>query len=326
MGMVVCFGLSNAQNAQVATLSHDGNIQVFYGTSALHEAYEAANDGDVITLSSGSFMSTDITKSVTIRGAGMEADATVSRTPTIIYGDFTVGSSSNDGDNTIVLEGLYHNSKINYGSLKDLQILKCRLCEIGCMSNSKAILTFINCRITDELRLYYSCTATCINSVIIAPYNYGDDSSFSMDNCIIFDNYQGSSGIRQSIVSNSIIIPATSYSEPNSSNTFFNCVVTNNGGNNQYFNKTTNNSNKYTDYSDLFKTFRGTYADDETFELTDAAKTNYLGTDGNEIGLYGGMIPYDPTPTNPQITKFVVAPKSTIDGKLSIDITVDVNQ
>lgn len=60
----------------------------------------------------------------------------------------------------------------------------------------------------------------------------------------------------------------------------------------------------------------------ERLELTDAAKTKYLGSDGTQIGIYGGSIPFDPRPSNPQITKLNVASKSTADGKLSVDIEV----
>ena len=45
-------------------------------------------------------------------------------------------------------------------------------------------------------------------------------------------------------------------------------------------------------------------------------------TDGGEIGIYGGSLPYSAVPTNPQITKFNVASKTTADGKLSVDIEV----
>ena len=62
--------------------------------------------------------------------------------------------------------------------------------------------------------------------------------------------------------------------------------------------------------------------EDNTFgKLTTAAK-KYLGADGTEVGIYGGSLPYDPTPTNPQISKFNVAAKTTADGKLSVDIEV----
>ena len=81
-----------------------------------------------------------------------------------------------------------------------------------------------------------------------------------------------------------------------------------------------------TEYATLFKTYPGGslgLLDSETFELTDAAKTQYLGMDGTEVGIYGGNLPFDPTPSNPQITKCNVAAKSTADGKLSVDIEVN---
>ena len=65
-----------------------------------------------------------------------------------------------------------------------------------------------------------------------------------------------------------------------------------------------------------------TYNDSEKYELTDEAKTKYLGTDGKQIGIYGGSLPYEEDPTTPQITKCNVAAKSTADGKLSVDIEV----
>ena len=74
--------------------------------------------------------------------------------------------------------------------------------------------------------------------------------------------------------------------------------------------------------SDVFKTWGGTYNDVQSFELTDEAKTKYLGDDGKELGIYGGNLPFTPNPTNPKITKFNVASKSTADGKLSVDIEV----
>ena len=77
------------------------------------------------------------------------------------------------------------------------------------------------------------------------------------------------------------------------------------------------------EYTDVFKTYTGTYNDDENFELTDVAKEAYKGIGGTEVGIYGGNMPFSTTPTNPQITKCNVAAKSTADGKLSVDITVN---
>ena len=77
------------------------------------------------------------------------------------------------------------------------------------------------------------------------------------------------------------------------------------------FKNVTNATNKIvSDYTSLFKTYTGAALDkldSETFQLTDAAKTLYLGIDGTEVGIYGGNLPFDPTPSNPQITKCNVA-------------------
>ena len=62
------------------------------------------------------------------------------------------------------------------------------------------------------------------------------------------------------------------------------------------------------------------------FELTDEAKTAFLGDDGTEMGMYGGVMPYNSTPSYPQITKMNVANKATADGKLSVEIEVSAAQ
>jgi len=48
-----------AQTALVATLSHGNDVLTFYGTNAFIEAYNAAVEGDCITLSSGVFEGID---------------------------------------------------------------------------------------------------------------------------------------------------------------------------------------------------------------------------------------------------------------------------
>ena len=54
-----------AQSSLIATLSHEGEVSLYYGASALQQAHEAATHGDVITLSSGTFTSVKITKAIT---------------------------------------------------------------------------------------------------------------------------------------------------------------------------------------------------------------------------------------------------------------------
>ena len=76
-------------------------------------------------------------------------------------------------------------------------------------------------------------------------------------------------------------------------------------------------------FEEVFKSYRaGDYTEGETYELTDEAKAKFLGTDGTEVGMYGGVLPYTSTPSYPQITKMNVANKTTADGKLSVEIEV----
>lgn len=60
----------------------------------------------------------------------------------------------------------------------------------------------------------------------------------------------------------------------------------------------------------------------QTYELTDENQKNWIGTDGTQVGMHGGNLPFDPAVDAPVISKFNVASKTTADGKLSVDIEV----
>ena len=61
---------------------------------------------------------------------------------------------------------------------------------------------------------------------------------------------------------------------------------------------------------------------DEQFILKDEIATGFLGGDGTQVGIYGGMLPYSNRPTYMVLKRCNVASRSTIDGKLSVDIEV----
>lgn len=60
----------------------------------------------------------------------------------------------------------------------------------------------------------------------------------------------------------------------------------------------------------------------QTYELTEENQKNWIGTDGTQVGMHGGNLPFDPAVDAPVISKFNVASKTTADGKLSVDIEV----
>lgn len=337
---VFCFVVQvSAQSSVIATLFHDGNIKTFYGTGALRSAHAAAVHGDVITLSSGSFTATNITKAVTLRGAGMEYDSISVIEPTIISGDFSIqiASDSTLQNNNLVMEGIYHNASGTIavkGSLKNPQFVKCRLYVIRCSSTSGTFgsmyyANFINCVIADQVEFYNSGSATFVNCYVsnIDYYTSNSSASNEFQNCVVKNTYFD--GISNTVFRNCFLYATSSTSSYNklpSTSPAYNCVALSaTSSTNIFVNQSNTTNTQVSSLRDVFKTWQGSSLANfktERLELTDAAKTKYLGSDGTQIGIYGGSIPFDPRPSNPQITKLNVASKSTADGKLSVDIEV----
>ena len=308
-----------AQNTLVATLTHGDDVTMFYGVNALREAHGAATSGDVINLSGGAFQSVNITKAVTIRGAGID-----STNPTYINGGFQINISEED-TGRLSMEGIRCVDFISvYGTSSNAYFLKCKFYSFSFNESAFKNTMFANCKITNSIVLNGTNTAQFINSYVSFFSSY-DNASATFVNCVLMtDGYSnGCSYICNSQLQNCIINPSTSYRVGNlpSTSQASNCVVVNYGS---IFNQSQANIGCIGDvsYADMFKDYTGTYSDDQTFELTDEAKAMYLGTDGTEIGMYGGLMPYNSTPTYPQITKMNVAKKTTADGKLSVEIEV----
>ena len=317
-----------AQSTVIASLSHEGSITTFYGAPALKQALEAAVDGDIITLSPGTFQAADISKSITLRGAGYELNTETHTEPTIIEGNFTIS-----GTNGLTIEGIFHNSSMYYNSSSkttNAKFIKCRFYDIDYSSYGNGGLVdaqFINCKITNSIRLYTNCNASLINCILKNPYMpSGGNSYFNFQNCVFFgllDSYNWD--IYRSSFYNCIInVNKRKDNSLDSTNSGYNNLCINTDGYQNFFKDIiTNTNNSYeTDFTKVFKDYTGEYSDDLTFELTDEAKQKYVGSDGKELGIYGGVMPFDATPSNPQITKLNVASKSTANGKLSVDITV----
>ena len=315
-----------AQGSLLATLNHEGTISTFYGSQAWKNAHDAAANGDVITLSSGTFVAVNITKAITVRGAGMGIDSTAVSEPTVITGDFTINIAE-PGSNRLTLEGIYCNHKIYYTNVVNPLFLKCRLKKIS-FNYAEDVLkdaSFIHCRIAEVFNLGTNSSASCVNSVIQDPCSFNNSTSnFEFINCVIVFTGSPLYSVSSSSFKNCIFRSVYTSDYVSGSSTAYNCVGL---GSTNIFKNVTNATNKIvSDFASIFKTYTGAkldLLDSENFQLTDAAKTQYLGTDGTEVGIYGGNLPFDPTPSNPQITKCNVAAKSTADGKLSVDIEVN---
>ena len=335
---------SFAQSSLVATLVHNDTITAFYGPDALLAAHSAAVNGDTINLSEGTFYSSDISKGLTLRGAGMTPDTVAHTGITTIAGDFTIANNGN----RVTFEGIYSNHTIRYsGNVSNASFVKCRLNTIGPYSsdgydyssgytqfNNRLAATFVNCRIAGVLSLYSKnidqSSVECINSIVnAAQYHDGVNNrsrNFLFRNCIVKYNNGSAPGGATSSYYNCIFIDNPGTAAFDASVTAYNCVDVSDSTlvDKGVFKNISNASNKaVTGYTEIFKTYKGgDILNTEDFELTETAKTTYLGGDDKQVGIYGGNMAFKPTLDFPQITKFEVADKTTSDGKLNITIEV----
>lgn len=312
VAMAVCSVSAFAQNTLVATLTHGDEISMFYGTNALQQACSAATHGDVINLSGGKFQSTKITKAVAVRGTGIH-DAN----PTCIVNDFDVEIPANVTEK-LSFEGCRITSTITIkGTLSNAYFLKNYLKYIYVYTSDNAKMDngmFVNCDIY-EMSLYGQSTAQIINSYIQRFGNYGKLASFV--NCVV--NCSGcASACNKSQFVNCILYNVDRYATFPATTTAMNCVDVS-GYQNAFDNMSLKENCSYAG-KDIFQ------ESNVWNDLTDEAKAKYLGIDGTPVGKFGGMIPYNMTPSYPQITKMNVVAKTTADGKLSVEIGVSAAQ
>lgn len=289
-------------------------MSTFYGSTALQQAHEAAADGDVVTLSSGTFASVDITKAITLRGAGMVLDAETQTEPTVLANAFKI-EIPDETTKRLTIEGIYSNQTVNIKKLNNAMLLKSRFSRIEANSHDVAKdINVIHCRFSAGYFDYDGKnSASFINCIIMN--TYGANNQYK--NCIIGGSGRTVDMCGNSEYKNCIIMASQT---PGSTITMYNNLAIVSDKN--YFQYISNNTNVRVEKTDeRISTLFG-YSDDNDYKLTEEAKAIMKGTDGTEVGIYGGSLPYDPTPTNPQITKFNVASKTTADGKLSVDIEV----
>lgn len=314
--------MSYAQSNLVATLSHEGEMSVFHGINSLQQAMAAAKHGDIITLASGRYNAANITKAITLRGAGIEADDISTGTArTQIVGDFTIGINIPDSINEhLTMEGIYHDGSIYISriTLNNAMLQKCRFKSVSLESYALInSLTCINCKITGNISLnsYQDNSAKFINCVIKNPSSSSNNQNGNLEftNCVILGNIVG---VYKSYFQNCILNVSDKLANTNMAT--YCAGYTSDSAGSPFANLSTQATNKVLTQEQMDTLFKP----DTYYELTDEARAEYVGIDDKEIGIYGGNLPFETRILSPQITKCNVAAKTTADGKLSVDIEV----
>lgn len=330
-GVVLWGRAQQGTDVLMATLQHGDEVSVYYGKTALEEAYTAAADsGDVVTLSAGRFtFSGYMQKSLTIVGNGFLSDMENGVFPTVITDALTFKPRDivdDDGETVkeavkvdgVRLEGLVLESDLSFtssGIIRNVEIVKCKL---------QALLN-----VTVNMENFVLRQSACLNTVyfnrygsqynhqnfyIVGSYvNYVVDarehSTILMDHSIynsdMMDNITVSNSILRSYYVGGGTVNNCIFIEQNPSNlvgagNWVNCK-----------------------YAGIFEESMNDLAWDgvKTFKLK--YPEEYIGTDGTQVGLYGGPYPYNPTPSIPQIKESHIDTTVAANGKLKVSVTVE---
>lgn len=335
---------------QSATLQQGDKTTVFYGADAFVKAFNAVKDSaDVITLSAGSFRSTNINKACSIYGSGYERIDSIGLYPTMLD-DLSVvhGTEKDEEGNTISkqgdLDGLYIEgiwiNNLNLGmqsqstlTINNLTLKRCRfgnkldfVPDTGHQCNNYNT-NIINCIIHIIELGNYNKNLSIYNSIINSfDGNYAHyNTTILIKNCLIFyyshiyatykDNFLNIS-TRTSAINDEF--SASSYYENNVSSIdlFSGKFVTHN------YNNWVSKS-----HLSIFGVEIGNeYNPQYTYELKPGNETIYVGTDGTQVGIYGGLYPFTKIPSNPQIISKEIDTNTTVDGKLKVSIKVKAQE
>ena len=320
--LLVVVGTKNAlAQTLVATLKHGDNISFYYGANALVDAHNAAETGDIITLSSGSFVPTTITKAITLRGAGCVEDTISGVHPTVIAGNILFNIANSTADEYLMVEGIYFSGEALHSTLNYPKFIKCNFNDFDQQNNvSMNNAQFINCMF---YKFQFICTTntTLINCAV----RNAEGLNYANRTVVAYNSYIGLASFPYAMNAYNCIFArydVGSY-QLSSYSVAYNCV----GIKNQYqgtgmFNCSNYNCMEVDNFSDIFETFAGGFSYEEAFILKEEIATGFLGDDGTEVGIHGGAIPYAPRPSYQIVRHYSVPNKSDNEGHLNVEIEV----
>ena len=312
--MVLCCAIvAKSQNDQLtATLQHGDDVSVFTGKGAYAAALDSAANGDIITLSAGTFSAAAITKSVSIFGAGFERDAEAGTDITCIYGKTNIGLSG-ETVTDINIEGVFFDGNvINLGPEKnDAPIVGLRFAKVKFNRdiNTYSDVTnanFDQCLFMNITQRGYPDANQIVadnwlynNCYIGGNMSYFRNGSIKIDHCIVngspytFNSTTVPVLCTNSIFTNNVGLPAGSIPQYCSFTSGYSTGV------NCY---SINASAIFSDANNA------DYTINRTFELKEP--DTYVGNDGTPIGIIGGN-GWSKVPSTPVVKSL----KLSVSGK-----------
>ncbi len=317
--------LTFSLNAQKVALISEGNTSVFNGTNALVDAYNQSVNGDTIYLPGGSFTApTKINKQLAIYGAGHYEDSTQVTGKTFWSGGLTFDINADQ----FFIEGVEITGSISFpanGVVDNVTIARCKINGGITISGNFATpsnnLLLYNNVIAQNIDLANAQNTLIVNNLIGQGIYRSKGNSF-LNNVFLFRSPTGSyehfAACDNNLIYNNVFY--TYISESGNNNDFRNNLYSyaNPGlGTNP---TSIDNYINITQSAIFVNVSLTTFSYQADYHLQ--APTTYLGTDGTQIGIYGGVYqPYKEgaVPSNPHFQFQNIAP-STSNGLLNVEI------
>ena len=321
--------------AQKVVMRHSNGEAIPYtsGVNAFVDAYNAAIAGDTIYVPGGYFNAVDINKpKLVIFGAGHYPDSTQATGQTILTGGFTFKENAD----SVVFSGfmingnvyfeynksvdyvLFYRNRVNGDIIFDGNGQRLNSCDYVTIKENifNAIngANALNCIVANNIiksKIESFETSSIVNNIFLGNHYYGypyyfDYNISSTNNCLIQNNihYQNIGGFpycNNNIIQNNLYISSPNFGSNTSTGNYTNV---------QQENIFINHSGNTFDYS-------------YNYHLQDP--NTYLGVDGTQVGIYGGLYgPYKEgaVPKNPHIIMKNIAPTTDSNGNLNVIIRV----
>ncbi|NLA23462.1 MAG: hypothetical protein GX879_00695 [Bacteroidales bacterium] len=327
--LCLCLALGSLLNAQIIALHHEGETQIFNGNTAFVQAYEASQAGDTLYFSGGTyFPPSKIDIQLTLFGAGHYQDSTLVTGKTIISGSIKL----KEGANNFYIEGIAISDKIEIDNNSPITGLSVKRCYVSNGFNFPGDRTTLSSNIAIIGSIFgnsdfINTSNVLVSNSIISRVNNSHGNQFR--NNIMLASFIYTSRLfnnsNNNFIANSIIKIEGSGSSniiSGDGNQFYNNVF--NDANPSYgSNPTLSDNIANVNMDDVFVNQTGVDFDySHDYHLQDDEL--YLGTDGTQVGIYGGIFPYKEgaVPINPHFVKNTTSNTTNDDGDLPVRIII----
>lgn len=313
---------SNAMKAQNLIAVQNGGTPAFY--TQVTAAFSAADDGDTIYIPGGTWSIGNlyINKSIHAIGVGNNPDSAQACGYTFLSGTIYLQQGCSHGS----LWGLYISGSLRNNSstdtIVDYSIRRCRITNTFFMYNYTGGLISENVFEGQIFDNQLAVNNSFNNNIFISNVGYFGSGNNFKNNLFLSSGYTAWT-FAYCLFENNIIF-TSNFVDP-----MTNCIFNNNLFlNNIVFpigtNLGSNNIVNQTQSSIFVNQSGTTFSYSQNYHLQETCPGKNAGTDGTDIGIYGGMFPWKEgaLPFNPHVRQKVIQQSTDSNGNLNVNITV----